>query len=363
MILNPLPFALTLGGITFVMTVIWGGPLVEVLRRLKIGQNIREDAPEWQKSKEGTPTMGGLLILVPVCLIMLGLNLVNLLHPASAPHVADLNNVLQHSVPAATTTGTSSRVTGLSILLPLFILVGYGFLGAIDDWIKLRSKGEGISVRAKLIGQVGLATITAIVMSLVNGGFQFANQIYIPIMGITLPLSPIIYIPIVVLYIVGMSNAVNFTDGLDGLAGTIVASAFAAYGLIALLQGQIFLVQFCFIMVGACFAFLWYNALPAQLIMGDTGALALGAALATVALMTGQWLLLPIIAIIPIAEAVSVVLQILYFRWTGGQRLFRRAPFHYHFQLGGWSETQVVQRFWLVSILSAMVGVALALLR
>ncbi len=225
MILNPLPFALTLGGITFVMTVIWGGPLVEVLRRLKIGQNIREDAPEWQKSKEGTPTMGGLLILVPVCLIMLGLNLVNLLHPASAPHVADLNNVLQHSVPAATTTGTSSRVTGLSILLPLFILVGYGFLGAIDDWIKLRSKGEGISVRAKLIGQVGLATITAIVMSLVNGGFQFANQIYIPIMGITLPLSPIIYIPIVVLYIVGMSNAVNFTDGLDGLAGTIVASA------------------------------------------------------------------------------------------------------------------------------------------
>ncbi len=140
------------------------------------------------------------------------------------------------------------------------------------------------------------------------------------------------------------------------------ASAFAAYGLLALLQGQIFLVQFCFIMVGACFAFLWYNAVPAQLIMGDTGALALGAALAVVALMTGQWLLLPIIAIVPVAEALSVVAQIIYFHWTGGQKLLRRSPLHYHFQLGGWSETQVVQRFWLVGILSAMVGVALALI-
>jgi phospho-N-acetylmuramoyl-pentapeptide-transferase len=122
-------------------------------------------------------------------------------------------------------------------------------------------------------------------------------------------------------------------------------------------------VQFCFIMVGACFAFLWYNAVPAQLFMGDVGALALGAALATVALMTGQLLLLPIIAIVPIIETASVALQIVYFRWSGGQKLLRRSPLHFHFQLGGWSETQVVQRFWLVGILSAMVGVALALLR
>ena len=339
MILNPLPFALTMGGITFLLTVIWGGPLVEVLRRLKIGQNIRADAPQWQKSKEGTPTMGGLLIVVPVCLITLGLNFVNLIRPS-----------------------TTARVTGVSILLPLFILVGYGLLGAIDDWTKLRSQGEGISARAKATAQVILAAITAIIMSLVGGGFQFANEINIPIIG-RIPLSPVLYIPIAILLIVGMSNAVNLVDGLDGLAGTVTASAFAAYGLIALLQGQIFLVQFCFIMVGACFAFLWYNALPAQLIMGDTGALALGAALAMIALMTGQWLLLPIIAIVPIAETISVILQVLYFRWSGGQRLFRRSPLHYHFQLGGWSETQVVQRFWLVGILSAMVGVALALVR
>src|SRR5450432_2968461 len=290
------------------------------------------------ENQEGTPTMGGLLILVPVVVITLGLNLVNLIRPNSA-----------------------ARVTGVSLLLPLAVLVGFGILGGIDDWIKLRSKGEGISVRAKLVGQIGMAAIAAVAMSLVNGGVSFANEIYIPVMGITIPLSPVLYIPLAIVVIVGFSNAVNFTDGLDGLAGTITASAFAAYGLVALLQGQIFLVQFCFIMVGACFAFLWYNALPAQLFMGDTGALALGASLAIVALMTGQWLLLPIVAIVPVAEAISVILQVIYYRWTGGQRLFRRAPIHYHFQLGGWSETQVVQRFWLVGILSGMIGVALAL--
>jgi phospho-N-acetylmuramoyl-pentapeptide-transferase len=129
------------------------------------------------------------------------------------------------------------------------------------------------------------------------------------------------------------------------------------------LQGQTFLVQFCFIMVGACFGFLWYNAHPAEMFMGDVGSLALGAALGTVALMTGQWLLLPIVAVIPVAEVTSVIIQISYFRLTHGQRFFRMTPIHHHFELLGWSETQVVQRFWLVGILSSMLGVALALLR
>jgi phospho-N-acetylmuramoyl-pentapeptide-transferase len=243
------------------------------------------------------------------------------------------------------------------------VLVGFGVLGALDDWLKLRSQGEGISARAKFFSQTALAGLAAAVMSLISGGFQFANEIYLPVIGISLKLSPLLYVPLAMLVIVTMSNAVNLTDGLDGLAGTVTASAFAAYGLVALLQGQIFLVQFCFILVGACFAFLWYNAVPAQLIMGDTGALALGAALGTIALMTGQWLLLPIIAIVPVAETLSVVFQVVYARWTGGQRLLRRSPLHYHYQLGGWSESQVVQRFWLIGILSAMFGVALALVR
>jgi phospho-N-acetylmuramoyl-pentapeptide-transferase len=337
MVLNPLPFALTLGGITFLLTVIWGGPLVEVLRRLKIGQNIRDDELATNKAKAGTPTMGGVLILIPVFFITLALNIANLIRPPS-----------------------SQRVTGVSILLPLFILVGYGLLGGIDDWTKLRNKGEGISARTKIIVQILLAAIAAVVIVIAK--IQFANEISIPVLG-TFQITPLLYIPITIFFIIGMSNAVNMTDGMDGLAGTVTASAFAAYGLIALLQGQIFLVQFCFIMVGACFAFLWYNAVPAQLFMGDTGALALGASLAVVALMTGQWVLLPLIAIIPVLETLCVILQVLYFRWSGGQKLFRRSPLHFHFQLGGWSETQVVQRFWLIGILSAMVGVALALVR
>jgi phospho-N-acetylmuramoyl-pentapeptide-transferase len=158
-----------------------------------------------------------------------------------------------------------------------------------------------------------------------------------------------------------MSNAVNLTDGLDGLAGLISATAFAAYGGIALLQGQIFLARFCFTIVGALFGFLWFNVHPADLFMGDTGSLALGAALAVVALMTGRWLLLPVIAIIPISEALSVMLQVAYFKLTKGKRLFKMAPFHHHFELLGWSETQVVQRFWLVGLLFGMLGIAMAL--
>lgn len=336
--INPLPFALTLGSVTFLLVVIWGAPFVEVLRRLKIGQLIREDSPDWHAGKEGTPTMGGILIVVPVVLIALVLNLVNILRPPQ-------------------------EGTGVSILLPLFVLIGFAALGAVDDYTKLRTRGEGISARTKLIAQFAMAGAVATLLSQFGGGFQFANEVYIPIMGITLDLFPPFYIIIATLIIVTMSNAVNLTDGLDGLAGTQIASTFVAYGLIALVQGQVFLVQFCFLIVGATFAFLWYNAVPAQLFMGDTGALALGATLGTVALMSGQWVILPVVAAIPMVEIFSDILQVLYFRWSGGLRLFRRAPIHYHFQLGGWSETQVVQRFWMIGILCAMIGVSLALLR
>jgi phospho-N-acetylmuramoyl-pentapeptide-transferase len=166
------------------------------------------------------------------------------------------------------------------------------------------------------------------------------------------------YIPMATFMIVGFSNAINFTDGLDGLAGLISATAFVAYGVISMLQGQVFLGRFCFTIVGALFGFLWFNVHPAELFMGDTGSLAIGATLATFALMTGQWLVLPIIAIIPVCETLSIVLQVAYFKITKGKRLFKMAPLHHHFELLGWSETQVVQRFWLVSLISAMLGIA-----
>jgi len=324
-------FSLTLASITFVMTVIWGGPLLEILRRLKIGKQIRIDGPQTHFSKLGTPTMGGLLVIAPVLVITAVLNLVSL----------------------------AKVVTGRSILLPLSVLVGFAALGMWDDWYGLKNgrKGEGIRARYKLITQVIIALGAVSVL-------YFAFDIH----SVALPGFPrkvdigLFYIPIGVFIIVGTSNAINITDGLDGMAGLVLVTNFMAFGLVALLQGQVFLVRFCFTLVGALFAFLWFNVHPAQLFMGDTGSLSLGALLGVIGLMTGQWLLLPIIAIVPLAETLSVAIQVLYFKWSGGRRIFLMAPLHHHFELLGWSETQVVQRFWLVSILSGMIGVALALL-
>lgn len=340
-----LPLALTVGVVSFLLGVIWGGPLVEILRRLRAGKQIRDTLTiETHQKKAGTPTMGGILIVLPVLIMAVALNLVSILR--------------------------ANAIIGPSILVPLFVMVGFAVIGGVDDWQGFRRArgenrhGEGLSARVKMLLQVIIASVVAVVFSLYSrdGGFQFANELVLPLFGIIIPISPILFIPIMVICIVGMSNAVNFTDGLDGLSGIISASAFAAYGVIAFLQGQVFLVQLCFIVVGACFAFLWFNAHPAQMFMGDIGSLALGAMLGTIAIMTGQWLLLPIIAIVPMAELFSVILQVGYFKLTKGQRLFRMSPLHHHFELSGWSETQIVQRFWLIGLLSAMIGVALALI-
>lgn len=342
-----LPFAISVGGFAFLLAVIWGGPFVEVLKRLKVGKVIQLELDDTHQRKMGTPTMGGIMIIVPVVIIALGLNI-------------------------ATVTRVARTSTGASILLPLAVLVGFGLLGLLDDWEGIQKSrgvfGQGLSPRAKFTGQLMLATVVAVIISLYDGGFQFANQIRIPLIPFPIEISPLLFIPITVFYIIGMSNAINFTDGLDGLAGIITASAFAAYGVIAFLQGQVPLTQLCFLLVGACFAFLWYNAHPAQLFMGDAGSLALGATLGTVAIMSGQWLLLPVVAIVPVVETISVILQVGYYKRTKdpvtgqGQRLFKMAPIHLHFQKSGWSETQVVQRFWLVGLLAALFGVALALI-
>jgi phospho-N-acetylmuramoyl-pentapeptide-transferase len=210
--------------------------------------------------------------------------------------------------------------------------------------------------RTKFLAQVALAVGTAFVLKY---GLEVPEMRIPGVQGdIELGLW---YIPIAAFIIVSESNAVNFTDGLDGLAGLISATAFAAFGGIALMQGQTYLAQYCFIIVGALFGFLWFNVHPAELIMGDTGSMALGSSLAVVALMTGHWLLLLVIAVIPLCEALSVVIQVIYFRLTKGKRFFKMAPIHLHFELLGWSETQVVQRFWLIGLLAGMIGVGLAL--
>ena len=325
--------ALSLGGITFLLTVIWGGPWVQIMRMLKIGKQIRIEGPQRHITKLGTPTMGGWLFIMPVLLITLVLNLVTLLSPLP--------------------------VLGRSILLPMLVMVAYALLGAWDDWLGVRGvrRGEGMLGRWKFALQVLVALAAALALKYL---LQAPNLI-LPNVPEVIDLG-IWYVPIAMFVIVSSTNAVNLTDGLDGLAGLISATAFAAYGAIAMLQGQVFLVRFCFTVVGALFAFLWYNAHPAELFMGDTGSLSLGATLAVVALMTGHWALLPVIAIIPVSAAASDLLQVAYFKLTKGKRLFKMAPLHHHFELSGWSETQIVQRFWLVGLLAAMVGVALALL-
>lgn len=333
-----LPVALTMMGLSFLLAVIWGEPFIIVLRRLGIGKQIQEDLPESHQVKAGTPTMGGLLILAPTLLLTLALNVAALLNP-------DIR-------------------TGQSILLPLGILIGYGLLGLIDDYEGIFGgveHGQGISARVKFAAQVGLAIGAAVFMSLWQGGFQHANTVFIPFIGIPIPLHPVIWIPLAAFIIVATSNAINLTDGLDSLAGLITATAFASYGLIAYLQGQIFLVQLCFIIVGACFAFLWYNALPARLFMGDTGSLSLGAALGIIALMTGQWLLLIVVAFVPVAETVSVIAQQISLRYRG-ERVLLMSPLHLHFQALGWSEMQVVMRFWIIGLMGAGLGIALALI-
>jgi phospho-N-acetylmuramoyl-pentapeptide-transferase len=250
-------------------------------------------------------------------------------------------------------------VLGRSIMVPLGTLIGFAVLGGIDDWEKLRARrraGEGMRARSKLMIQILFAVAIAFVLRYVLE----VPEMFLPGMTFEIGLG-YWYVPVAAFIIVATSNAVNFTDGLDGLAGLISATAFAAFGGIALLQDQVYLARFCFTVVGAAFGFLWFNVHPAQLFMGDTGSLPLGATLAVVALMTGQWILLPVVAIIPVSEAVSVVLQIAYFKWTGGRRIFKMAPLHLHFELSGWSETQIVQRFWLIGLIGGITGVALAL--
>lgn len=340
---SSMAYALTLGTVSFFIAVFWGKPLIALLKRWGIGKQIRVEEPGSRQLKTGTPTMGGILIVVPVLLITGMLNIANLV---------GLNAI------------------GQSTLILFFCVASHALLGAIDDWqgIKgMRGRGEGMSERMKSTFQILFATIIALVLY-----YGPPHWDYIGIPGLQGPhngfyrIGPIM-IPIVIFIIVAASNAVNFTDGLDSLAGSISSIAFASYGVIAYLQNQTYLMAFCFTIVGALLAFLWYNAHPAQMFMGDTGSLALGATLGLVGIMTGQWLLLPVIGSIFVAEAGSVIIQRYYFKWTRirtgeGKRVFKMAPLHYHFELLGWSEMQVKERFWLMSVLSGMLGVALALI-
>ncbi len=353
---QPMPFALALGTVAFFLTVVWGPPLIRLLRRWRIGKQIRVELPSEHQTKMGTPTMGGLMILVPVMVLTIALNLANFLSGFDAGK----------AILAYFNFEEGSTLIGKSMLLPLLVLTLFGALGALDDLAEVKGwwGGGGLRARWMFPAQFALALGTAI--GLYHPRFLGLHEVGIPTVKEAVDVG-VWYIPLATLIIMITANAVNLTDGLDGLAGSTVAVAFAGYGIVASLQSQFPLLSFCFTLVGALFAFLWFNAHPASLFMGGMGSLALGATLAVVALMSFQWLLLPVFGLILMAEIGSVVIQVSYFkltrRLTGtGRRVFKMTPLHLHFQLLGWSETHVTQRFWLIGVLAAMLGVALALL-
>ncbi|GIW08251.1 MAG: phospho-N-acetylmuramoyl-pentapeptide-transferase [Dehalococcoidia bacterium] len=315
-------YALLVAALAFLIGLAWGRPLIRFLIKHRIGKQIRAEGPTSHSIKAGTPTMGGLLIFITVFIVTVPLNLIG----------------------------------RLSMLVPLGVLVASGILGAVDDLLNLAG-GEktGLTARFKFVWLLCIAGVAALAL---HFGLRL-DKINIPFVGgYSLGL---LYIPIAVFVIMGASHAVNLTDGLDGLAGGLAAQAFAAYGVIAYLQGQSYLVTFSFTVAGAILAFLWFNAHPAQVFMGDTGSLALGGTLGVVALMTGQWLLLPVVGLLFVITTLSVILQVGYFKLSRGKRLFKMAPLHHHFELIGWPETWIVTRYWLVGMLCSMVGVALAL--
>ncbi len=325
--LDNLSISLALSGVAFLITLILGKPYIEWLKAHGIGKQIRVDGPEGHFTKIGTPTMGGILFTSVVVVLTL------------------IFNVIGRE----------------AMLLPLFVLVGCSILGGIDDKLNLvGGTTAGLSEQYKMVPLVLFALVAALVLYYPLD----LQRVYIPFIG-QYDIG-LLYIPIATVVIAGSANAVNFADGLDTLAGGTAAVAFTAYGIIAFLQGQVHVVTFCFMMVGALFGFLWYNAHPAQLFMGDTGSLALGASLATAAFMTGQWLLLVVVGAVFCAEAGSVILQRYWFKFTRirygeGRRILRIAPLHHHFEAIGWSETQITMRFWLAGMLSGLLGVALAL--
>ncbi|WP_029917438.1 phospho-N-acetylmuramoyl-pentapeptide-transferase [Pelobacter seleniigenes] len=318
------------------------GPwLISTLQRLQIGQSIRKVGPESHFVKEGTPTMGGSLILLAIILPTL--------------LWADLSN--------------------LYIWVTLLVTAGYGAVGFIDDYLKVvRKNSDGISARQKMFWQIVIALIAALLLYFSNG---FETHLSVPFFKNVNPDLGIFYIPFAVLVMVGASNAVNLTDGLDGLAIGPMIIAAATFLLLAYLAGNARLSEYlqitgipgagelailCGAMIGAGLGFLWFNSYPAQVFMGDVGSLSLGGALGVIAVITKNEFLLVIVGGIFVIEALSVIVQVTSFRYWR-RRVFRMAPIHHHFELKGWPEPKIIVRFWIISIILALVALSTLKLR
>ncbi|HDS05488.1 MAG TPA: phospho-N-acetylmuramoyl-pentapeptide-transferase [Deltaproteobacteria bacterium] len=336
-------FRTIFASITALVICLFVGPwLIRKLQSLQIGQHIREDGPQSHLSKKGTPTMGGILIIIAVVI----------------------------------STFLWGNLTVNYIWLVLLVTVGYGLIGFADDYRKLTgSSSKGISGKTRLAFEIVIALFVSIVIYFKPG---FNSQIAIPFFKTVLPNLGWGYILLATFIIVGTANAVNLTDGLDGLAIGPATICFATFVLFAYFSGNVKvatylqipyvtgsgeLAVFCGAMVGAALGFLWFNSYPAEVFMGDVGSLSLGGALGTLAIITKQEILLAIVGGIFVVETFSVIFQVGYFKLTNGKRIFRMAPLHHHFELKGWAEPKVIVRFWIISILLALLAISTLKLR
>ncbi|HLR40204.1 MAG TPA: phospho-N-acetylmuramoyl-pentapeptide-transferase [Virgibacillus sp.] len=310
--------------IAFLITVLLSPIFIPFLRRLKFGQSIREEGPKSHMKKTGTPTMGGVMIVVSIVI-------------TSIIMVKKFN------------TGS----IGYELWLLIFVLVGYGILGFLDDFIKVAMKRNlGLTSKQKMVGQIVIALVFYFILRYQG----FSTYIQIPGTNIQWELGWA-YALLIIFMLVGASNAVNLTDGLDGLLAGTAAIAFGAFGVLAwygIPQSEVTI--FALAAVGALLGFLVFNAHPAKVFMGDTGSLALGAAIAAVAILTKLEIILVIIGGVFVIETLSVIIQVISFKTTG-KRVFKMSPLHHHYELSGWSEWRVVTTFWLVGLIFATLGI------
>jgi phospho-N-acetylmuramoyl-pentapeptide-transferase len=317
--------------LAFALVVILMPSYIRLLRAAGMGKRIRAEGPEAHLSKGGTPTMGGLLVI----LVVIGLFYLLRGFPQRA------------------------------IIAPLATLLLVGGLGAVDDFLNART-GEGIRARHKMLW---LVVVAAVVAFQIQSTYSI-DEVAVPFIG-AVGIAPWVFVVFAAFAIIASSNGVNLTDGLDGLAGGTLIFAFVAFLLIALLNvvpqpdgtlgNQPNLAFLCALIVGALLGFLWFNVHPAQIFMGDSGSLALGATLAVIALISGQILVLPLIGLVFVIETASDIIQIGVYKITKGRRVFKMAPLHHHFELSGWDEEKITLRFWIVGILAGLLGVTLFL--
>jgi len=313
------------GIIAFVLTAILVPLFIPLLKRMKFGQSIREEGPKSHMVKSGTPTMGGLTFLISTIV----------LSAVACMFVED---------------------NGPLILL-ILVTLGFGLIGFVDDYIiVVKKNNQGLTSKQKFLFQIIIAVLFYVVSN-VLGLLTLSNEINIPFTDTGIPLS-VFYVVFIVFWQVGFSNAVNLTDGLDGLATGLSIIAFGCYFYLAQLQGATAMSFFLAILIGSLCGFLLYNKNKAKLFMGDTGSLALGGVIATVSIMLNQELTLIFIGFVFVIETLSVMMQVTSFKLTG-KRIFKMSPLHHHFEMVGWSEWKIVTVFWIVGIITGVIGIYL----